>query len=512
MKKILIACVAVIAIGAAAFFFLQKQRQDAVRAFVAGLPGKLTVESVSACPFSDTVTLKNITGSLRVVNNDELELSLGLLRLKGLNAKALDGQGRVRLADRVELEKCLFTAPENSRALLGYSRTSLDRWEAKDVEADPQAFARAYADGAGEEAFFSALTTVAVKDAVWINTAAQGRIENLWPELVELELAAEGDFSVTCAYSETDYYSLPEMGKGLIRDAHFVFGDVKADMSEMSYQGMRIPEKLLIGLYGDTLNLEDDPAALLDLYAEGFRIDGLKAEKLRFTMPDKEPLEVAGLGLSMNLEPGELRIAMESMDVALPARWIAALADEPEVVAPVLGDTVYHFFSKHELVSKTTENGLVRITYKEEIREDSLTRLSDSCSLLGRQMPGPLPCLPAGIFDLALEKAELEWADTGLIGLFYTLAGAEMSAALKSGGSPAEAGKMLREQQVRELRDAPLPEGSPWQPLKHNVAAFMEQGGTLKLSFNPPEPMPVLRLMLGAQAIPELSIESSHTP
>lgn len=478
------------------FFRQQRAEENALR-FIADIPGTLAAAKAEAAFFSDEITLYGLEGDIRYIPDAPLRVSFARLTLRGLPQQDVLTDKNAKIAEYVQAEGVRLRADGGGLTPVAGFVLALDSVTARDLRLDAKSLRQAEKNGLHSKEFVRALLSVNWAESsgrgLYVRAEENARADaagNAPPDIVALERFTAESVS-------------PDKARGVSLHGLTVLADAPVYTESVSIATFScfpaLPRILLEQALVPGQSNEAAFTPLIMLLSDGLSIKG-SLTGLRHTPHGTDhAFGITGAQFDCSLGSGKLAVNVASDGVAVPYQMVTENSTRPERLAELLQHRDLRFSGLYELRLALEGLSSVNVRLKHDIAEQNLGACRGESEIAVGGFMGESRGRPT----LTIKSGFLELKDTGWLALAYALRVMEEN----------DRGRAVTVAQYKAEHAADVRNNDRLPPdLRAALAAFLEQSGTLSLTFVSPTPVTlgVHSLLLYPNAT--MPVRAEHTP
>ncbi|MDL2316243.1 hypothetical protein LJC59_04095 [Desulfovibrio sp. OttesenSCG-928-A18] len=502
-KAICIVAALLLVASAVGYHTLSGQKEKAVRAFLADIPGSLTVGEIDAALFSNDVVLRSVSGTIELLPELHVALSADSLSFKGLNTRAAEAEGAAPLFQELEARNLSFDLDEEGELLLGYSRISYADVRIRGFSAQPSALAAARKNGMRSEDFLAFLLSLH-----W--ERCEGKDLEMY---FDRELP---DAKARVAAFSFEAGSMISSGRFDLRDT--VLETPVKKKKTLRFSISRFQGEAILSARGlwDVLQLTEHSSGilsddeLLSLLATGVTLKDWRMQGLGLALNDKELLRAEDLSLNLDLGAGKLDVSADTRGFGLFAHSLCYLFYDSESLQKQLENTLLRLDGKFVFRTEM-EDGQTRVFHEEEVHGPELGDMRILLRLSGKRSDSPDDIIQFDSMTLVLDELRFSITDKGLLDLFFTLQALDQNRYGPPDALPKKKDD-LRRAFVRDMHGSSIGPGTAMATAMEHWLRFLEYSGGFNFTLAPSESIPLDELFSDRRFFDRLPAQSGYTP
>lgn len=475
--------------------YMQNGKVEAARRFIDGLPGTIKAGRIDVALFGNTIEIHDLAGEFAFFADAPYDVAVETLILEGVNPKAFETPGVVKLVDRVYAKNHSLKAKGRSYPLL-FAEMTCDESETKGIWMDTGAF-RALTAPEGE-AFIDAMLSVrfgpstsGASRTAWVTpVGSRGPGSGGGLNVMTADKTVAGPYSLA-EFGKIDTYGVTMIEEGLytarMKEAHITSGKNPRSIYSMMATGETDPNQAL--------------AVFTRMMQEGYALRGLEALDLEIEINGVPGMiKTPRLSADVALGVADILCRIESASLTVPTSTAALLDPELAFLEQSMDALDLRVLFDINTARESEAKGTIDLAV--ELDEPRLGDAALSVSLGGRPMSGPGAYLPLDTSTIGLAGLKLRLTDREFLALLFPDA---------PGDEPGAARRAYAEAMLGRAREERLPEG--FTEALERMGEFIRQSGSYEYDVTVTNMVSFMALAWNPDAFFKgLRMEARHLP
>lgn len=491
MKRIIIVALCLLLVCAGGAYYVQNSRVHKVQQFIEDIPGTLKADSITVSLIGKKVDIKGLKGSFQPFPNSVYELNIASITLEGLNTKANETPGVVKLVDRLLMHDLSWSSKGDAIVVL-YNEAQYDSLDIQGLWANLGLLKRIESPNSKE--YMELLQSLRFGPS----TGAACKVS--W---MDRKVPYSENEKVINTVSFASYtagsYTMHEYGAVEVSDMVYSNGTVTLNMGKLGLASGTNPSFALSSM----LNSYSLLRLLSMVTQEGFCIRGLEITDFEMKMEGMEGAVTAPrLDLDIELTTKELLYHLQSDSLSVPAKAIGKTRPALAFLSQSMDSLNLRLLFTMD-VNIAADSDWGNLDFRLELSEPELGDSLMTMSLRGKQMSGPGALMPFDTSTIGFSEAELKLTDRSFLERMF----ADAPGSEKGSGA-------LRRAELAARQRARSEEGNVvGDALFETLGDFIEQSGTMQMTVKVKEHIPFIMQVLEPEAMQDLlRVTATHQP